>query len=344
MAISCREFGKLANGRKIDVFTLTNKRGVSAEIISFGGRLVSVRAPDRRGDQGHVVLGFDTWEKYIGKRHFHGALVGRVANRIRNGLFTLEGKKYQLYVNPENGQHLHGGEIGFSAKAWDANIDGASLRLNYVSPDGEEHYPGRLEVAVWYSLDDESQLTIKYSAVTDKTTIVNLTNHAFFNLNCCRRDVLGHELMIRADRYTPVDDKLVPTGEIRTTVGTPMDFAAAKPIGRDLAAAGGGYDHNFIFAKKQAGALEWLVEVHDPDSGRTMAMATTEPCTQFYSGNFLDGSDVGHDGAAYGKYYGFCLEAQHHPDAVNHPNFPSIVLKPGETYSQTTIYKFGVKV
>ncbi len=333
-------FGKLPDGRQVDLFTLSSPSGITVKIANYGGRIVSIETPDRGGKPGEINMGFPTLSGYVDNRNYAGALVGRVANRIRNGKFSLDGKDYQLWLNPK-GVHLHGGEFGFSFKLWKAWDDGGKLVLEYISPDGEEHYPGRLTTTVKYSLSGQD-LKIEYEAVTDKTTIVNLTNHAFFNLNGFKRDVLAHELRIKADAYTVVDEKLlVPSGEIAKLAGTPLDFNVAKPIGRDIDAMPGGYDHNYIFSASKPG--EWLAEAYDPESGRTLAMATDQPCTQFYSGNFLDGSLTGLGGAVYKKRYAFCLEAQIHPDAINHPNFASCVLKPGGIYRQTTVYRFGVR-
>ncbi|MCL2000768.1 MAG: galactose mutarotase [Planctomycetes bacterium] len=335
-----RSFGKLPDGREADLFTLSSPSGITVEITNYGGRIVSIRTPDRGGKPDEINMGFPTLSGYVDYRHYAGALVGRVANRIRNGRFSLAGKDYQLWLNPK-GVHLHGGEFGFSFKLWKAWDDGGRLALEYLSPDGEEHYPGRLTTRVRYSLSG-SDLEISYEAKTDQTTIVNLTNHAFFNLNGFKRDVNAHELRIQADACSVVDaELLVPTGEIAKVAGTPLDFNIAKPIGRDIGALPGGYDHNYIFRPAKPG--EWLAEVYDPDSGRTLAMATDQPCTQFYGGNNLDGSLTGLEGAVYKKHYAFCLEAQIHPDAVNHPHFASCVLEPGEVYRQTTVYRFGVR-
>lgn len=341
MPIVKTTWGKLPDGREASLFTLDNGKGVTARISDYGGIIQSLRTPDRSGKPGEIGLGFDKFEDYLAKRNYYGALVGRVANRIRGGRFTLDGREHKLWVNAD-GIHLHGGDQGFNAKLWKARIEGERLRLDYLSPDGEEHYPGNLKVTVWYSLSGQD-LTIEYEATTDKPTILNLTNHEFFNLNGCERDILAHEIRIQADTYTPIDKSLVPTGEILPVKGTPLDFTTAKPIGRDLKAIPEGYDHNFVFAKTRPGADEWLVEVHDPDTGRTLAMATSEPCTQFYIGNFMDGSDVGIGGKVYKHRYAFCLEAQKHPDAINHPNFASVVLRPDETYRQKTIYRFGTR-
>lgn len=341
MAIEERGWGKLADGREARLFRLDGGAGVAVDICSYGGIIASLRAPDRDGNVGEIGLGYGDLAGYLAKRQYFGALIGRVANRTRGGRFTLDGTPHQLWVDGK-GIHLHGGERGFNVKLWDASVEGGRLRLDYLSPDGEEHYPGALKVTVWYEVRG-TDLSLEYEATTDRPTIVNLTNHEFFNLNGCTDDVLKHELRIQADGYTPVDATLLPTGEILPVKGTPMDFNKAKAIGRDLKDIPEGYDHNFVFARNKAGAEEWLVDVYDPSSGRTMAMATTEPCVQLYIGNFLDGTDVGIGGMRYAKRYGFCLEAQKHPDAINHPNFANTVLRPGETYRQTTVYRFGTR-
>lgn len=336
-----RLWGRLSDGSDVRLYTLDGGAGVTAEVSDYGGVIASLKAPDRSGVPGEIGLGFETLEGYLAKRNYFGALIGRVANRIRGGKFTLDGKSYQLFTDA-SGIHLHGGDKGFNVKRWTAAAEGKRLRLDYFSPDGEEHYPGNLRVTVRYGLEG-TDLRIDYEATADAPTIVNLTNHEFFNLNGCKSDVLRHELRMRAHNYTPVDDTLLPTGEILPVSGTPMDFTEWKAIGRDLPALPEGYDHNFVLTHTTPEPTEWLVNVRDPDSGRTLDMATTEPCVQLYIGNFLDGTDVGIGGVSYARRYGFCLEAQKHPDAVNHPNFASPILRPGETYRQTTIYRFGTR-
>lgn len=340
--IDKRTWGSLPDGRTVSLFRLDGGKGVTADISDYGGIIQSLRAPDRAGTPGEIGLGFERLADYLAKPAYYGALVGRVANRIRDGRFTLDGKTYNLYTNAK-GIHLHGGEIGFNKKLWRASVEGDRLRLDYTSPDGEEHYPGNLDVSVWYEVR-QGELRIDYEAKTDQPTVVNLTNHEFFNLNGCASDILRHDMRIQADFYTPVGATLLPTGEVLPVANTPMDFTRTKPIGRDLAHIPEGYDHNYVFTRKEEPGLdEWLVNVHDPDSGRTLDMATTEPCVQLYIGNFLDGSDVGVGGAVYKLRYGFCLEAQKHPDAVNQNNFACTILRPGETYRQSTVYRFGVR-
>ncbi len=339
MDIVNEKFGKLPDGREVTKFTLDNNNGVTAHILDYGGIVQSLQTPDRDGRPGEIGLGFDTLEGYLAKPNFYGALIGRIANRIKAGRFTLDGVGYQLPVGPD-GNHLHGGPGGFNTKLWKVSQEGGILRLDYLSPDGEEGYPGNLKVTVWYSIA-ANDFRIDYEAETDKPTIINLTNHTFFNLNGCVSDILRHEVRIQAESYTAVDASCIPTGEIVPVKGTPFDFTKQKPIGRDLAGIPTGYDHNFIFAGSVPGADQCLVDVYDPDSGRTMSMATTEPCTQLYIGNFMDGTEVGSGGRVFKHRHAFCLEAQKHPDAINHPNFASTVLRPGETYRQTTVYRFG---
>ncbi|MCD8138178.1 MAG: galactose mutarotase [Planctomycetaceae bacterium] len=339
--IDKRVWGTLPDGREASLFHLKGD-GVAASISDYGGIIQSLRTRDRSGAMGEIGLGFETLAGYLAKPNYFGAVIGRVANRIRDGRFVLDGKTYSLYTDAD-GIHLHGGEVGFNQKLWRASVEGDRLRLDYRSPDGEENYPGTLDVTVWYEVRGDA-LRIDYEAVTDQPTLVNLTNHEFFNLNGGRADVLRHEARIQADFYTPVDATLLPTGEVLPVVNTPMDFTAAKPIGRDLEHIPEGYDHNYVLTRqKEPGLDEWVVTVYDPDSGRTLDMVTTEPCVQLYIGNFLDGSDVGISGTVYKKRYGFCLEAQKHPDAVNQNNFACTILRPGETYKQTTIYRFGVR-
>ncbi len=341
MRISEQPWGALPDGRKVKLFTLDGGTGLSASISNYGGIIASLKTPDRQGRSGEVGLGFDSLAGYLAKPNYYGALIGRVANRIAGGKFTLGGQSYQLYTDPKNGNHLHGGQFGFNQKIWQAKEEGGRLRLDYYSPDGEENYPGNLAVSVWYEVR-EQDLVINYEATTDQPTPVNLTNHEFFNLNGCAGDILRHELRIRAGHYTPVDSRLLPTGEILPVAGTPMDFTQAKAIGRDLPQIPEGYDHNYVLTKSREG-LEWVVEAFDPDSGRVLEMATTEPCVQLYIGNFLDGTDIGREGKVYHRRYAFCLEAQKHPDAVNHPNFANTILRPGEKYTQTTIYRFKTR-
>jgi aldose 1-epimerase len=341
------DFGQTADGTKVDLYTLTNANGVVAKITNYGGIVTELHVPDKAGTTADVVLGFDDLKGYLGSHPFFGALVGRVANRVAKGKFTLDGKEYSLFVN--NGPNaLHGGKKGFDKRVWQAApVSGAggapALRLTYHSADGEEGYPGNLDATVTYTLTDDNDLRIDYEATADKATPVNLTNHSYFNLaGQGKGTILDHVMMIAADQYTPVDDTLIPTGELKSVKGTPMDFTTPTPIGARIQQLGGkpvGYDHNYVLRPNAKPA----VRVKDPKSGRVMEMTTTEPGVQFYTGNFLDGTVKGKGGAVYPQYGGFCLEAQHFPDSVNHPNFPSVILRPGQTYRQTTAYKFSAQ-
>lgn len=343
------DFGKTSDGTAVDLYVLTNAKGVTAKVMTYGAILTELHVPDRDGKPDDVVLGFDDLGGYLAGHPYFGATVGRVANRIARGRFTLDGKEYRLAVN--NGPNaLHGGRKGFDKVVWEAEPaeakDGVAVRFRYRSPDGEEGYPGNLSAAVTYTLTDDNALRLDYTATTDKPTPVNLTNHSYFNLAGPRAgDILGHELMLAADKYTPVDDTLIPTGEVRPVRGTPLDFTTPTTIGSridQLKGEPGGYDHNFVLrggGKQPALAAR----VREPKTGRVLEMFTTEPGVQFYTGNFLDGTVKGKGGVVYGKHAGFCLEAQHYPDSVNHPDFPSTILKPGQTYTQTTVYQFSAK-
>ncbi|RKY88306.1 galactose-1-epimerase [candidate division KSB1 bacterium] len=337
---------------KYDIYTLKNANGLEAKITNYGGILMSLMVPDRNGQFADIVLGYDTVEEYVKNNPYFGVIVGRYANRIAKGKFTLDGEEYILAKN--NGEnHLHGGIKGFGAVKWNAEKiegpNGKSLKLTYLSKDGEEGYPGNLSVAVVYTLTDDNELKIDYSATTDKTTIVNLTNHSYFNLaGQGEGDILGHILMINADRFTPINRNFIPTGELRPVRGTPFDFTKPTAIGarinqkNEQLIFGNGYDHNWVLNKKDA-ELSLAARVYEPRTGRVMEVYTTEPGIQFYTGNFLDGSIKGKGGKVYKFRYGFCLETQHFPDSPNKPDFPSVVLKPGEKYTQTTIYKFLIK-
>jgi aldose 1-epimerase len=345
-------WGKTGSGEPVDLYTLTNARGASVKIATLGGTVVSIQVPDRAGTLGEVTLGFDTLDGYLGPHPFFGVLVGRYGNRIGKAQFTLDGTTYTLAKN--NGENtLHGGRKGFDKYVWKAreiaSADGPALELTHVSPDGDEGYPGALSVTVVYTWTDASALRIDYTATTDKPTVLNLTNHAYFNLSSgASSTILDHELQLQADRFTPVDAGLIPTGELRPVKGTPFDFTKSRKIGSFIDAddaqikAGGGYDHNFVFSGTWTGALRTVGRVTEPTSGRVMELATTQPGVQFYTGNFLDGSVKGRGGRAYGKRSGFCLETQHFPDSPNKPQFPSVVLRPGQTYKATTVYTFGV--
>jgi aldose 1-epimerase len=339
-------FGKLADGTEIEAYTLHNAHGVSAKIITYGAILTELHVPDKSGKPGDVVLGFDNLAGYTGTQPFFGATVGRYANRIAKGKFTLDGKEYNLFVN--NGPNtLHGGKQGFDKRVWKATSSetahGESVKLTYVSKDGEEGYPGTLTVNVTYTLTDENGLKIRYEAETDKATVVNLTNHSYFNLSGSP-DVLKAVMYIDADNFTPVDATLIPTGEILSVANTPLDFRKPTAIGERIGELKevGGYDHNYVLNGK-AGTLRLVARVDDPVSGREMEVWTTEPGMQFYSAIHLDGSVVGKGGVAYKKYGAFCLETQHYPDSPNHPAFPTTTLKPGQKFTSETVYKFRAK-
>jgi aldose 1-epimerase len=349
--IEKRAFGKLEDGTTVDIYTLKNPNGLQLEITNYGGTVVTLRTPDRRGRFADIVLGYADLRGYVTDTSYFGALIGRYANRIARGKFTLNGVEYQLPQN--NGvNHLHGGVKGFHKVLWQVRevprADGTALELTYFSKDNEEGYPGNLSVTATYVLTNANELRIEYAATSDKETVVNFTHHSYFNLvGSGSGDILGHELKINADRFTPVDETLIPTGELRAVKGTPFDFTRATAIGSRINQTdqqlifGKGYDHNFVLNKKGQ-ELSLAANVYEPSSGREIEMWTTEPGVQLYSGNFLD-KVPGKAGKIYQKRGGFCLEAQHFPDSPNQPGFPSTVLKPGERYTQTTVYKFMVR-
>jgi len=355
--IARRPFGKLG-GVQVDLYTLTNSKGMQAAITNYGGIVVSLLVPDRHGKLGDVVLGYETLDEYVRSSPYFGAIIGRYGNRIAKGRFTLDGRQYVLAQN-NNENHLHGGKRGFDKVIWKGKAvlgdKGPRLVLNYLSKDGEEGYPGNLNVTVTYVLTEQNELAIHYQATTDKATPVNLTNHSYFNLaGPGDGDILGHILMIDADRFTPVDKGLIPTGELRPVEGTPLDFRKPTAIGNRInqddeqLKCGGGYDHNFVLNRSSAepateGRLTLAARVYEPTTGRVMEVLTTEPGIQFYSGNFLDGSNVGKGNKPYKHRYGFCLETQHFPDSPNKPLFPSTILRPGQLYSTTTVYRFSTK-
>ena len=335
----------MPDGREVRIFTLRNDPGLEIKIINYGGIITALNVPDRDGQIDDLVLGHDNLDGYLHRSRYFGALIGRYGNRIRCGQFTLNGIEYHLPVN--NGRnHLHGGYKGFDKVVWDAEEIAAGLRLTYRSVDGEEGYPGNLDATVTYELSAANELRIEYFASTDKDSIVNLTNHSYFNL-AGAGTILDHELTIHADAFTPVDESLIPTGELRPVCRTPMDFTSATAIGahlndRDeqLKNAGGGYDHNFVL-RGPHGELRTVATLHDPKSGRQLEVITTEPGIQFYAGTWLDGSITGKRGQVYEKYSGCCLETQHFPDSPNHPSFPSTVLPAGEEYRSATVYRFS---
>lgn len=335
-------FGKLPDGREVEQYTLSNDHRLTAKVITYGAILRSLMVPDRDGKPGEVTLGFDSLDRYLAGHPYFGATCGRVANRIAKGRFTIDGVEYRLATN--NGpNHLHGGLKGFDKALWKAEPLADGVKLTHVSPDGDEGYPGRLSVTVVYRLTDDDELRIGYTAVTDKTTPINLTNHTYWNLaDGGKSDVLGHVLMLNADRYVPVDAGLIPTGELKSVSGTPMDFTKPTPIGSRLEQVPGqprGYDHCYVL-NQSAGKLTLAARVTEPKSGRVMEVYTTEPAIQLYTGNFLDGS-IESRGAVYKQHHAFCLEAEHYPDSINQPKFPTTLLKPGESYRQTTVHKFS---
>jgi aldose 1-epimerase len=346
-------FGKTPDGQDVDLYLLTNKNGMEAAISTYGGTVVSLKVPDRGGKFADVVLGYDSVDGYVADKVFFGATIGRYGNRIAHAQFSLDGKTYTLAKN--NGENtLHGGVKGFNKVLWTAkevpSKAGQALELTYLSKDGEEGFPGNLNVRVVFTLTDTNELKIEYSATTDKDTVVNLTNHSYFNLaGQGTGDILGHQLMLVADKFTPVDSGLIPTGELRSVEGTPFDFRKSTAIGARInqddeqLKLGKGYDHNFVLRRPAAPAMSLAARVAEPMSGRVLEVWTTEPGIQFYTGNFLDGSAHGKGGQAYGLHAGFCLETQHFPDSPNQPKFPSVVLKPGARYHTTTIYKFSTE-
>jgi aldose 1-epimerase len=344
-------YGKMPNGAAVELYTLTNAKGMEAGIITYGGTVVSLTAPDRNGKYADVVLGMDDLAGYMKATAFFGALIGRYGNRIGHAQFTLEGKVHKLPAN-DHANTLHGGPAGFDKHVWSAvpgsSADGETLELTYVSKDGEEGFPGTLTSKVVYTLTANNELKIDYSATTDKPTVVNLTNHSYFNLaGQGEGDVLAHEVMIDAARFTPVDATLIPTGELRPVAGTPFDFTKPTAVGARIEAAdeqikfGMGYDHNWVL-NKGAGGLTKAAEVHETKSGRVMEVWTTEPALQFYTGNFLDGTLHG-KGKTYVRRGALCMETQHYPDSPNQPSFPSTELKPGATYHTTTVYRFSAR-
>ena len=342
------EFGKLPDGTAIQIYALKNKNGLEASILNYGGIVVSLKAPDRRGQMADIVLGFDSLSGYLqSSNRYFGALIGRYANRIGNARFMLNGVVYHLEKN--NGANsLHGGSRGFDKRVWTARKTGDSgLELTYLSKDGEQGYPGNLDVTVVYHLTDVNELRIDYAASTDKVTVLNLTNHSYFNLKGAGfRDILGHLVTINADRFTPVDSSVIPTGQLKDVAGTPFDFRKAITVGARIGEneeqlqRAKGYDHNWVLNRRGPG-LALAAKVEDPESGRVLEVLTTEPGIQFYTGNFLNNSIQGKSGKTYGPRSALTLETQHFPDSPNQPNFPSTVLKPGERFESTTVYRFS---
>lgn len=352
VTITKEAFGTTKGGEGVDIYTLKNAKGSVAKIMTYGGTVVQLMVPDKNGKMDDILLGFDNLKDYEEKSPYFACIIGRYGNRIGKAKFTLDGKEYTLAAN-NNGQHLHGGIKGFDKVVWQAkpfeSKEGPGLKLHYLSKDMEEGYPGNLDVTVTYTLTNDNELKIDYHATTDKPTICNLTNHCYFNLaGQGNGDILGHELMINADNFTPVDEYLITTGQIRPVKGTPFDFTSPTAIGKRINADnqqikyGPGYDHNWVLNKDDF-EMSLAAKVYEPTSGRVMEIFTNEPGIQFYSGNFLDGTLTGKDGKVYGHRSGFCLETQHYPDSPNKPNFPSVILLPGQIYQTTTIHKFSAK-
>lgn len=342
-------FGKLDDGTPVDLYSLRNNAGMEARIATYGGIIVSLSTPDRNGAFDDIVLGFDSLASYVHDSPYFGAIVGRYANRIAKGRFVLDGKTYQLPINNAPNS-LHGGDRGFDKAVWEAapfdRADEVGVALSHVSPDGDQGYPGTVHVQVTYALNDKNELSVEYRATTDKATPINLSQHSYFNLTGAKRDALDHVLTLNADRYTPVDSTLIPTGELAGVAGTPFDFRAPTAVGARINAndeqlrRGHGYDHNFVLVPASSG-LTHAAHVLEPSSGRTLDVYTDQPGVQFYTGNFLDGTLHGKQGRVYGFRYALCLETQHFPDSPNEPSFPSTILRPGQEFRSRTVFAFG---
>jgi aldose 1-epimerase len=352
--VQTSDFGKTSEGVSVSRYVLTNKKGVEAVVISYGATLVSLKVPDRAGKAADIVLGYDTVDGYEQGKSYFGGTIGRYGNRIARGEFTLDGKVFRLPTN-DGPNSLHGGTVGFNKRIWTgvdrSRANAEVLELSYTSADGEEGYPGTLKVKVTYTLPaDSNELRIDYTATTDKDTVLNLTNHSYFNLSGdVTKEIVDHQLLLRAPQFTPVDATLIPTGELRAVRGTPFDFTKATAIGARInqddeqLKFGKGYDHNWVLERNAKGGLQLAAEVFESTSGRVLEVLTTEPGIQFYTGNFLDGTQKGKGGQSYNHRTGFCLETQHFPDSPNHPKFPSTVLKPGETYKTSTVLRFSTR-
>jgi aldose 1-epimerase len=347
--ITSQEFGTMTDGHHVQIYKLTNKNGMEADITNFGAIVQSLKVPDKSGKLTDVALGYDKLEDYVTDKSSFGSTIGRYGNRIAHGKFTLDGHTYTLAKN-DGENSLHGGLKGFNKKVWTARQEGDSLVLSYLSKDGEEGYPGNLNVTVTFTVTDDNELKIQYDATTDKDTVLNLTNHSYFNLSGQDAgEILGHELMLKADKFTPVNSVLIPTGELRDVKGTPLDFTKSTAIGARIGASdeqlkfGKGYDHNFVLNGGITKTPRLAAEVYDPKSGRIMQVLTTEPGIQFYTGNFLDGTVHGKGGHVYNFRNALCLETQHYPDSPNQSNFPTTELKPGGKYHTITIFKFSSK-
>ena len=345
-------FARTADDQLVDLITLRNRNGIEVKVLTYGGIIMSLKTPDKSGAIDDIVLGFDDLPSYETKSPYFGCIIGRYGNRIAKGKFSLEGTTYTLATN-NTPNHLHGGNKGWDKVVWAfetfSNAKGVGVILTHTSKDGDEGYPGTVKAKVTYTLNEQNQLIVDYEATTDKATVINLTQHSYFNLAGTKaNDILGHELMLNAAQYTPVDATLIPTGQLANVEGTPFDFRTSTAIGARIGANdkqiefGKGYDHNWVLSRTGSGLSE-AARVVEPTTGRTMTISTTEPGIQFYSGNFLDGTLKGKGGRQYPHRAGFCLETQHYPDSPNHANFPTTTLKPGETYSSQTVFTFGVK-
>jgi aldose 1-epimerase len=352
MDVAVESFGQTPQGQQVRLYTLTNAHGLRAKIMTYGAIAVSLEVPDKNGKMGDIVLGYDNLNSYIKNSPYFGAIVGRYGNRIGKGRFVLDGVTYDKLAINNGENHLHGGIKGFDKVVWtDEPVrrpNAVGVKLSYLSKDGEEGYPGNLQAAVTYTLTNDNELRIDYLATTDKATPVNLTHHGYWNLTGGQRDILGHVLTLNADRYTPVDKGLIPTGELLPVKGTVMDFTKPTPIGERIESDfeqlkfGGGYDHNWVL-NKGGKEMTFAARVYEPTSGRVMEVYTKEPGIQFYSGNFLDGTITGKGGIVYQHRWGLCLETQHYPDSPNKANFPSTILRPGQEYETTTVYRFSTK-
>jgi aldose 1-epimerase len=337
-------FGQAPDGQQVAIHTLTSSKGLRARITNFGATLVSMEAPDRHGNLADIALGFDTLESYVKPNGYIGATAGRYANRIGGARFVLDGVEYKLTAN-EGVNQLHGGKVGFDKKVWTtqeavAAEDEAWVKMTYLSKDGEEGYPGNLRCTVTYALTNNDELRITYEAETDKKTVVNLTNHSYWNLaGHDKGSILGHEMNINAGTFTVVDKALIPTGMIASVLDTPLDFSRPRQIGERMHHIGRGYDHNYVL-RGDVKAMKFAARAREPHCGRVLEVHTTEPGIQLYTGNWLDGSLIGKGGVAYNRYAGFCLETQHFPDSPNKPSFPSTVLAPGQKFTSTTVHKF----
>ena len=347
MTVDVKPFGQTPDGQEVRLYSLRNAKGLKADIMTYGATVVTLEVPDRDGRLGDIVLGYDNLNGYVKNSPYFGSIVGRYGNRIGKGTFTLDGVAYDKLATNDGENHLHGGVKGFDKVVWQdepvQRPDAVGVKFTYLSKDGEEGYPGNLACSVTYALTEDDELQISYEADTDKTTVVNLTNHSYFNLaGQGTGDILGHELMIDADKYTVVDEGLIPTGENRAVKDTPMDFTVSASIGSRIEQTGMGYDHNYVL-NSGGGSLALCARAYEPTTGRVMEVYSTEPGIQLYTGNFLDGSVTGKDGKKYEKHYAFCLETQHFPDSPNKPEFPSVVLNPGQKYATATVFRFSVR-